>query len=94
MRDALAELLDLGALRRKPLGGVLMIELLAGQPALGILHRLLQIGDLVFERLDLRLERHGLDALTIARHPALIEVRGQASELAFLVGERALGLAQ
>jgi len=51
----------------------------------------LQVGDLVRERIGLRLQCHYFHALAVRRHRPFVEVAGQACEVCLFVGERTLG---
>ena len=92
--DPFAQLLHLPALERQLLRGGFGGAALLFEPPLGVFDRLVQVGDLMLERIDLRLERHDLHALAVGRHPPLVEIAGQARELRLFVGQRPFGLAQ
>ena len=77
------------------LAAFLVRFLLAPEAVLGILDLAAEVGDLILEIVDLRLERDDLDALAVGRRRLVSdELRARLGELGFLVGESALGLAQ
>ena len=94
LADARAEVLHVAALFGEFLAGFLAGFLLARVAVFGVLHLPVQVGDLILQIVDLRLQRDDLDALAVRGRRRFGELRGRLGEFGFLVGEIAFGFAQ